>query len=70
MSPVLPLNKQTEQPLVVPASRIARRLSVTERYIHVLAAEGKIPSVRFGKRCIRFNEEAVMEALGIESTER
>ncbi len=54
-----------EEPLVVPAATIARRLSVTSRYIHILAEQGTIPVCRFGRGCIRFNESAVLAALGI-----
>ena len=58
--------KQAEaEPLVVPAKNIARRLSVSSRYVHILAEQGKIPVCRFGKNCIRFNEAAVLAALGI-----
>jgi hypothetical protein len=63
-----PNTKQIEvaEPLLVPAKTIARRLSVTPRYVHLLHEGGKIPGHRFGKACIRFNEAAVMAALGIK----
>ncbi len=33
----------------------------------MLAEQGKIPSHRFGKACIRFNRTAVFAALGIRT---
>ena len=65
----LPDPKQTEaaEPLLVPAKTIARKLSVTSRYVHMLHEGGQIPGHRFGKACIRFNELAVMAALGIQT---
>ena len=62
----IPKEKQTE-PLLVPAKTIARKLSVTSRYVHMLHETGTIPGHRFGKACIRFNELAVMAALGIQT---
>lgn len=47
----------------VSADDVAKRYDVTSRYIHQLAAEGRIPSLRLGKKCIRFDLEAVAEAL-------
>jgi excisionase family DNA binding protein len=68
----LPTRKQIERdaeripaPLLVPAKTIARRLSVSSRYVHILAEQGTIPHHRFGKCCIRFSEPAVLAALGI-----
>jgi len=61
---------QQESPaLLVPASNIAARLSVSARYVHMLAEQGKIPVCRFGKGCVRFSPPAVFRALGIESPE-
>jgi excisionase family DNA binding protein len=64
--------KQIEQtaeripaPLLVPAKIIARDLSCTPRFVHMLAEQGKIPSHRFGRACIRFSRAAVLAALGI-----
>ena len=51
-------------PMLVDAKTIARALSVTPRYVHMLAEQGEIPVCRFGKRCIRFNLSAVLEAIG------
>lgn len=64
----LPIAKQTAQaPLLVSASAIAKDLSVTARYVHMLAEQGKIPVVRFGRRCIRFSKPDVLRALGINT---
>jgi hypothetical protein len=65
----IPKTKQHEaaEPLLVPARTIARSLSVTPRYVHMLHEEGKIPGHRFGKACIRFNQAAVFAALGIQT---
>ena len=54
-----------EPPIVVPAAGIASRISVSSRYVHMLAEQGRIPSVRFGKGCVRFNVKDVLHALGI-----
>jgi hypothetical protein len=65
-----PNTKQNEvEPLLVPAARIASRISVTPRYVHMLAEQGQIPVHRFGKACVRFRETEVLRALGINSTE-
>jgi len=63
--------KQIEaaEPLLVPAKTIARRLSVTSRYVHILHEAGTIPGHRFGKACIRFKEADVFAALGIKTGE-
>lgn len=51
----------------VSASAIAARYHVTPRYVLLLAAAGKIPSLRLGRRCVRFNESAVAKALGLKA---
>ena len=48
---------------LVKAAQIAKGYDVTPRYILQLAAEGKIPSLRLGKKCIRFDINAVSKAL-------
>jgi excisionase family DNA binding protein len=53
-------------PDFVQAPFIARRLSVTPRYILQLAEQGRIPCIRLGKKCVRFNPAAVAAALGIQ----
>lgn len=63
----LPNHKQTEaEPLLVPAKTVARVISCTPRYIHMLAESGEIPHHRFGKACVRFNLAAVLAALGVK----
>ena len=62
----IPKTKQNEaEPLLVKAKTIARELSCTPRYVHMLAESGAIPHHRFGKACIRFNLAAVLAALGV-----
>lgn len=59
-------------PVLVKARDIARMLSVTPRYVLYLAAEDRIPSIRFGrdaKRCLRFDPKAVLKAIGHTTTE-
>ena len=53
--------------LLVPAASIARTLSVSPRYVHLLGEQGKIPVTRFGKGCVRFSPSAVFKALGIDA---
>lgn len=56
------------KPSYVDARVIARRYSVTPRYILQLATEGKIPSLRLGVKAVRFCEADVAKALegGVE----
>lgn len=51
-------------PDLVAAPAIARRMSVTGRYVLQLAEQGRIPCVRIGPKCVRFNPDAVAAALG------
>lgn len=59
-----------EAPLVS-AQKIADELSVSARYVHMMAAQGAIPCVRFGvgsaRKCVRFDREQVMAAIGRET---
>jgi excisionase family DNA binding protein len=48
---------------LVDAREMARRLCVTDKSVLRMAREGRIPSVRFSKRVIRFEPEAVMDAV-------
>ena len=57
--------KSTSEFPLVPASVIAPHLSVTPRYVHLLAEQGKIPAHRFGRGCVRYNLTEVLTALGI-----
>ena len=52
----------------VAAPIIARKLSVTSRYVLQLAEQGKIPCVRLGRKCVRFNLAEVSQALGANLT--
>lgn len=54
-------------PTLVPASKIAKILSCTPRYVHVLHETNQIPGYVVGKRLIRFNPTAVFAALGIKA---
>lgn len=64
----IPKTKYIEaEPLLVPAKSIARSLSCTSRYVHILHEGGKIPGYRFGRACIRFNPAEVFSALGIRT---
>jgi excisionase family DNA binding protein len=45
------------------ADAIATKLSCTGRYILLLAAEGRIPCLRIGPKCVRFRFDDVLEAL-------
>ena len=47
----------------VPAEVIAEKYGVSPRYILKLAAQGRIPVLRIGKKCARFDPAAVAEAL-------
>jgi len=55
-----------QAPEFVAAPAIARRLSVTGRYILQLAEQERIPCIRLGRKCVRFNPDAVAAALGIQ----
>lgn len=62
-------NQKTDSevtPDFVAAPVIARRLSITGRYVLQLAEQGRIPCIRLGKKCVRFNPAAVAAALGIQ----
>ena len=47
----------------VSARFIAQKYGITERYVLQLAAEKKIPSMRLGRKCVRFNERDVEKAM-------
>jgi hypothetical protein len=64
ITPTQPVEKW---PQLVPAKFIARVLSCTPRYVHMLHEQGQIPGYRFGKACIRFSPSEVFGALGIRS---
>lgn len=50
---------------LVKATTIAAILSVTPRYVAILAEQGHIPVHRFGRRCVRYRVSDVMRALGV-----
>ena len=60
----LPHTETIEQAQRVAAPVIARRISATPRYILQLAAAGRIPCIRIGQKCVRFEPQAVAAALG------
>lgn len=55
--------KSDPQVRYVSAEVIAKKYSITSRYVLLLAAEGKIPSLRLGKQCVRFSLEDVAAAI-------
>lgn len=48
----------------VNADAIGEEYGISGRYVLKLAAEGTIPCLRLGKKCVRFDPEAVAKALG------
>ncbi len=48
---------------LVNAQTIGARYGVTGRYVLQLAAEKKLPCLRLGKKCVRFDPVAVAKAL-------
>jgi excisionase family DNA binding protein len=62
--------KKTAQNPAIPegqytsAEYLADKYNVSARYILKLAAEGRIPSLRLGRKCVRFSPEAVAAAIG------
>ena len=69
MSHLAHVNKVVEHNAdYVAAPIIARKLSVTSRYVLQLAEQGKIPCVRLGRKCVRFNLAEVSQALGVTLT--
>jgi len=53
----------------VDARFLAAKYKVSSRYILLLAEKGRIPCLRLGKKCVRFSEAAVAEALEDEHSE-
>lgn len=47
----------------VNADSIGATYGVSGRYVLKLASEGRIPCLRIGKKCVRFNPKAVAKAL-------
>lgn len=48
---------------LVTAAHVALALSCSEKQVLRLARDRKIPSVKFGRRSVRFNLSRVLEAL-------
>ncbi len=46
--------KEEPKPLLT-YDDVARRLGITRRHVSTLVAEGRIPVVRIGNRCVRFD---------------
>lgn len=51
---------------LVKTQDIAKALSVTTRYVGILNEQNRIPSYKFGRRCIRYRLSEVLKALGAE----
>jgi len=51
---------------LVKTEDVARVLNVTTRYVGILTAEKRIPSHKFGRRCIRYRMSDVLRAMGVE----
>jgi len=47
----------------VKAQVVADKYNVSSRYILQLAAQSKIPCIRIGKKCVRFELDAVSAAI-------
>ena len=70
MKQSIPNEQTTGEAVLVKSAVVARALSVTGRYILQLEEQGVIPSVRFGKRCVRFSLPAVLAAVGAHKEAR
>jgi predicted site-specific integrase-resolvase len=73
MSSTLPLmlkdkaeETQEPSPVLVRARDIAEALSVSMRQVGYWAKDGRIPSHRLGRRCVRYSLPAVLKALNIK----
>lgn len=53
--------------LLTPA-QVAERTSLSKQYIYILIREGKLPSVRFGRKALRVSESALEEFIESRST--
>ncbi|MDA8976537.1 hypothetical protein N9F73_01035 [bacterium] len=59
-------NKQESSPILVKAGDVANALSVSMRQVGYWAEEGRIPSIKLGKRCVRYSLPDVLKALEIQ----
>jgi hypothetical protein len=57
---------QEPSPVLVRARDIAEALSVSMRQVGYWAKDGRIPSHRLGRRCVRYSLPAVLKALNIK----
>ena len=46
-------------PRYVSAAVISRKYNITTRFVLAMAADGRLPCLRIGKRTVRFSENAV-----------
>lgn len=60
-----PPHVTSTEPLVKKTD-IAKALAVTTRYVGILTEQSRIPSYKFGRRCIRYRLSEVLKALGAE----
>lgn len=70
MKQSIPNEQTTGEAVLVKSAAVARALSVTGRYVLQLEEQGVIPSVRFGKRCVRFHLPSVLAAIGANKEAR
>ena len=70
MKTTIQKEQTTGEAVLVKSATVARALSVTGRYVLQLEEQGVIPSVRFGKRCVRFHLPAVLAAVGAHQEAR
>jgi hypothetical protein len=47
----------------VDARFIAKKYKISPRYVLLMAAAGRIPSLRLGRKCVRFDQDAVARVL-------
>lgn len=65
----VPMRPKEQTPQVDDAERladlkiVARRLGVSPRYVQQLARRKVIPVIKLGRRCVRFDLDAVMKAV-------
>lgn len=49
------------EPLLLKAEQVAEILQISKAQVYALAADGTLPNVRFGPKCIRFPQEKLRE---------
>jgi len=55
-------NSQEPTGQFVTAEFIAKKYKISTRLVYLKAADGSIPSIRVGAKCIRFSEAAIAAA--------